>query len=78
MNYTVKYKARLVANGYSKVVGVDFNEIFAPMAKFTTISTVFAIRATMDLEMHQIDVKIAFFNRELEEGIYIKQPQGFI
>ncbi len=48
------------------------------MAKFTTIRCMLAIRATMELEIHQMDVKITFLNGELEEDIYMDQPQGFV
>ncbi len=74
----VRHKARLVAKGYSQVAGVDFNETFAPLAKFTTIRCMVAIGAAMDLEMHQMDVKTAFLNGELEEDIYMEQPQGIV
>lgn len=57
---------------------MDFNETFASVAKFTTIRTIVAIGAAMDLEMHQMDVKTAFLNGELEEDIYMDQPQGFV
>jgi hypothetical protein len=76
--HIVRHKARLVAKGYSQVEGVDFNETFAPMAKFTIIRCMLAIGATMDLEIHQMDVKTAFLNGELEEDIYMDQPQGFV
>jgi hypothetical protein len=50
--HIVRHKARLVAKGYSQVEGVEFNETFAPVAKFTTIRCMLAIGATMDLEIH--------------------------
>src|SRR5579875_989961 len=74
----MRYKARLVARGFSQVEGVDFHETFAPVAKFTTIRCILAIGAAMDLEIHQMDVKTAFLNGELEEDIYMDQPQGFV
>src|SRR5579875_2010750 len=74
----MRYKARLVARGFSQVEGVDFNETFAPVAKFSTIRCILALGAAMDLEMHQMDVKTAFLNGELEEDIYMDQPQGFV
>jgi hypothetical protein len=76
--HIVRHKARLVATGYSQLEGVDFNETFAPVAKFTTIRCMLAIGATMNLEIHQMDVKTAFLNGELEEDIYMDQPQGFV
>jgi hypothetical protein len=78
MGHIVRYKARLVAKGYSQVVGVEFNETFALVAKFTTIRTMVVIGATMDLEMHQMDVKTTFLNGESKEDIYMEKPQGFI
>jgi transposase InsO family protein len=73
-----RHKARLVAKGYSQIYGVDFNETFAPVAKFNTIRCILAIGATYDLEMHQMDVKTAYLNPSLQEEIYMDQPKGFI
>ena len=78
LGHIVRYKARLVARGFSQVEGVDFNETFAPVAKFSTIRCVVTLGAAMDLEMHQMDVKTAFLNPKLEEVIYMDQPQGFV
>ncbi len=71
-------EGKVGGQGVSQVEGVDFNETFAPVAKFTTIRCILAIGAAMDLEIHQMDVKTAFLNGELEEDIYMDQPQGFV
>ena len=73
-----KFKARLVAQGYSQEAGVDYNEVFAPVARYTSIRSVLAIANQFDLEAHQMDVVSAFLNGELEDTIYMKQPEGFI
>ena len=73
-----KYKARLVAQGYTQEEGVDYNEVFAPVARYKSIRTVLAIANQFDLEAHQMDVVTAFLNGELEDEIYMKQPEGFV
>ena len=60
------------------MVGVNFNETFAPMAKFITFTYILAIKTTMDWEIHQIDVKTTFFNNVLEVEIYMDLPEEFI
>ena len=72
LGQVVRYKARLLAKGYSQVEGVDFNETFTPVVKFTTVRCLLAIGA--DLEMHQMDGKTAFPKPYLEEVIYMDQP----
>ena len=67
-----------MAKGFAQVHGVDFHETFAPVAKFTTIRCILAIGAAMDLEIHQMDVKTAFLNGDLDEDIYMVQPEGFV
>jgi hypothetical protein len=73
-----KYKARLVAKGYSQVEGIDFGEIFSPVAKLTSIRFILSIVASFDLEVEQMDVKTTFLHGDLEEEIYMKQPEGFV
>ncbi|KAG8488067.1 hypothetical protein CXB51_018276 [Gossypium anomalum] len=72
-----KYKARLVAKGYSQVPGVDFTDVFSPVEKHSSIRALLGIVAMHDLELEQLDVKTAFLHGELEEDIYMQQPEGF-
>ena len=72
-----KYKARLVAKGFSQKEGIDFSETFAPVVKFVTIRCILAISASLDFELQQMDVKAAFLHGDLEEEIYMKQPEGY-
>jgi hypothetical protein len=72
-----KFKARFVARGFSQVEGVDYDETFAPVARYTSIRAVISIAAEMGWKIHQMDVKTAFLNGLIEEEVYIEQPQGF-
>ena len=73
-----RYKAKLVAKGYSQILGVDFTDVFSPVVKHSTIRALLGIVTMNDLELEQLDVKTAFLHGELEEDIYMQQPEGFI
>ncbi|CAL8153387.1 unnamed protein product [Prunus armeniaca] len=73
-----KHKARLVAKGYSQQPGIDFNETFAPVVRMEIIRTVLALAAQLKTEVYQLDVKSSFLNGELEEEVYVEQPQGYV
>ena len=73
-----KYKARLVAKGYSQVPGIDFGDIFSPVAKVTSIRLLLYVVAAFYFEVEQMDVKTTFLHGDLEEEIYMKQPEGFM
>lgn len=57
--------------------GIDYHEVFSPMVKHSSIRILLDIVAHFDLELEQLDVKIAFLHGDLEEKIYMKQPEGF-
>lgn len=76
-NEPVKFKARLVANGYSQVYGIDYNETYAPVANMVTIRTLFSIVDNKNVFMYQMDIKIAFLNGWLKELINMQQPEGY-
>eukprot|EP00253_Pinus_taeda_P026867 PITA_26867 len=73
-----KYKARLVAKGYSQVPRIDFGDIFSPIAKVTSIRLLLSFVVAFDFEVEQMDVKTTFLHEDLEEEIYMKQPEGFV
>ena len=73
-----KHKARFVARGFSQKEGIDYDEKFAPVDRYTSIRTIIAIASTMGWKLHQMDVKTAFLNGVIEEEVYIEQPEGFI
>jgi len=72
-----KYKARFVAKGYSEVPGIDFGDIFSPVAKVTSTRLLLSVVAAFDFEVEQMDVKTTFLHGDLGEEIYMKQPEGF-
>ena len=73
-----RFKARLVAQGFSQQFGLDYDETFCPVVRFESIHTVIALAMQNDLRVHQMDVTTAFLNGELKEEVYMKQPEGFI
>ena len=73
-----KYKARFVARGFSQKEGVDYDETFARVAHYTFTRTIIALASTMGWRLHQKDVNIAFLNREIEEEVYVEQPNGLV
>ena len=72
-----KYKARFVARGFSQKEGIDYDEIFAPVACYTTICSTIALAASQGWSLHQMDVKNAFLNGSIKEEVYVEQPLGF-
>uniref|UniRef100_A0ACD5X227 Uncharacterized protein n=1 Tax=Avena sativa TaxID=4498 RepID=A0ACD5X227_AVESA len=74
----VKHKARLVAKGYVQRAGVDFDEVFAPVARLDSVRLLIAIAAQQCWEVHHMDVKSAFLNGDLQEEVYVAQPPGFV
>ena len=71
-----KYKALLVEKGYSQVPVIYFGDIFSPIAKVTYIRLLLSVAAAFDFEIEQMDVKTKFLHGDLEEEIYMKQPEG--
>jgi hypothetical protein len=72
-----KCKSHFVVRGFSQVEGVDYDETFAPVARYTSIRAVISIAAEMGWKIHQMDVKTAFLNGLIEEEVYIEQRLGF-
>jgi hypothetical protein len=73
----IKYKARIVAQGYNQREGVDYFETFSPVVNIKTVRMILALATNLDLEVHQIDFTTAYLNGDITEEIYMKQPAGF-
>ncbi|TQE03722.1 hypothetical protein C1H46_010696 [Malus baccata] len=72
-----KYKAWLVAKGYSQQYGIDFSEVFAPVARMDTIRMVISLAAQRSWEIYQLDVKSAFLHGAIDEEVFVEQPLGY-
>jgi hypothetical protein len=72
-----KYKERFFSCGFSQKEGIDYEETFAPVARYTSIRTIIALAAKMKWKLHQMDVKTTFLNGVIKEEMYIEKPQGF-
>jgi hypothetical protein len=73
-----KYKEIFVARGFSQIEGVHYDETFAPVARYTSIQSIISLAASMGWKLHQMDVKTTFFNGEIDEEVYIENPEGFV
>lgn len=71
-----RYKARLVARGFSQVAGIDYNEVFSPVVRFDSIRLLFAVSLQKNLICYQFDIATAFLNGVLEEELYLQPPEG--
>jgi hypothetical protein len=73
-----KHKACLVVKGYAQRHGIDYDEVFAPVARLDSMRLLIALATHEGWEVHHMNVKFAFFNGDLQEEVYIEQPAGFI
>ena len=72
-----RYKAQLVVKGFDQMKGIDFDEIFSLVVKMSSIKVVLSLAAKINLEIKQLDVKTTFLHGDLEEEIYMEQPEEF-
>ena len=73
----VKHKACLIARGFVQCEGIDFEEVFAPVARMESVRLLLALAAAKDWRIHHLDIKSAFLNGELVETVFVRQPLGF-
>ncbi|GJV45103.1 retrotransposon protein, putative, ty1-copia subclass [Tanacetum coccineum] len=72
-----RYKARLVAHGFTQRAGIDYNKVFSPVVRHTSIRVILALTGCKDYELEQLDVKTSFLHGNLKEVIYMRQPPGY-
>ena len=70
-----RFKARLVIKGYEERYGIDYDDVFAPVARFESLRFLMTLAAVMDYEAHQMDVKTAFLNGKMDKEVYMEQYQ---
>ena len=73
-----KFKARFVARSFTQKEGIDSEETFAPVAKYTSIRTIIALASVLGWKLHQMDVKTTFLNGKIEHEVFMEQPDGFV
>lgn len=73
-----KFKAKLVAKGFTQKYGLDYFDTYAPVARIATIQVLIALASIHNLVIYQMDVKTAFLNGELDEDVYMEQLEGFV
>ena len=73
-----RYKARLIACGCSQLFGIDYNETFFPFARYSTIRMVLALAVWWQNDLHQIDISSIYFNGDMHNEIYLRQPERFV
>ena len=73
-----RFKARLVAKGYAQKYGIDYDETFSPVVRFSSIRFLLSCAVQNDLLIHQMDIETAFLKGKLDEGIYMQQPDGYV
>ena len=72
-----QFKARLVAQGFNQKFGVDYNEVFAPVVKQSTLKILLSIATQKNYKLQHIDIKTAFLYGALDDEVYMRQPEGF-
>ena len=74
----IRNKSRLVAQGYTQVERIDFDETFAPVTRLESIKILLAIASHLNFKLYQMDFKSTFLNGMLQEEVYVEQSKGFV
>ncbi len=76
MGNIVRHKVRVIAKGYAQKPGIDYTDTYAPVARMESTRVILHITASLDWEVHQMDIKTAFLHGNLKEEVYMEQPEG--
>jgi len=74
----IRFKSRLVVRGFRQYKGMDYNDTFSPVARYDSARLIFAIAAAKNLKIRQFDVSTAFLSGDIDETIYMEQPEGYV
>jgi|SRR5947207_911982 len=77
MGRIIRLKARLIARGFNQIYGIDYLDTYVPVVKLVFIKILLAIAAIFNLEMHQMNIVMAFLVEKLKKKIYMKQSEGY-
>jgi hypothetical protein len=72
-----KFNARFVARGFTQKEGIDYDETFAPVTRYTSIRVIIALASVLGWKLHQMEVKTTFLNEKIEQEVFVEQPDGF-
>jgi hypothetical protein len=73
-----KFKARFVDRGFTQKEGIDYKETFSPVARYTSVRAIISLASVLGWKLHQMDVKTTFLNGNIEQEVFVEQPDGFI
>jgi hypothetical protein len=77
-NYPTRFKCRLVAGGHRQVYGEDYDLTYAPVSRVTTLRVLASVAAKRNWKVHQVDIKTAFLNGDIDTDVYMEQPEGLL
>jgi hypothetical protein len=73
-----KFKARFVARGFTQKEGINYEETFSPVVRYTSIQAIISLASVLGWKLHQMDVKTTFLNGKIEQEVFVEQPDGFV
>jgi hypothetical protein len=72
------FKERFIAIGFTQKEGIDYEDTFSPLARYTSIRTIISLALILGWKLHQMDVNKTFLNGKIEQGVFVEQPDDFV